>query len=86
MESMLVCVLCLPLPSLHLFDFYEIFFYYLFVSFFTFAVHFINNYMRMVYVHSLPHNKMVCEKCPMFSTRAYNVHMHVVRLHVNIEC
>ena len=25
-ESILVCVLCFPLPSLHLFDFYEIFF------------------------------------------------------------
>ena len=26
MESILACVLCLPLPSPHLFDFYEIFF------------------------------------------------------------
>ena len=28
--TILVCVLCLPLPSLHLSDFDEIFFYYLF--------------------------------------------------------
>ena len=33
MESILVCILCLPLPSLHLFDFYEIFLLLVIINF-----------------------------------------------------